>query len=299
MTCATCILSCDSSEPDVTTNQPAYLSFDGNGHMESTIGIEAAADYNGNLDMTKVVGSEQQTSDDVGQIGSYDDQMISVSIRILLRRGTGDIKAAIELKASQKLEELENPWRALENTNPKFRGSSYKMDTSSCGSLEKERMQTWKHFQESDLLEEIFYQQIAMSNKCFESENIFVCTCKTFFVAADLYISLPSQRKHFSSAEKQIAKVQPVCDLNIFPQPDKVVKFSCSAEERAINLQLKNRFLSTTPADPFVRSAALQWVDRQTGTYTYQPHNPPQPQPQPNSLQVERLDTRPQPEPES
>ena len=64
---------------------------DGNGHMESTIGIEAAADYNGNLDMTKVVGSEQQTSDDVGQIGSYDDQMISVSIWILPRRGTGGI----------------------------------------------------------------------------------------------------------------------------------------------------------------------------------------------------------------
>ena len=96
-----------------------------------------------------------------------------------------------------------------------FKGSIFKMDKPSCGSLEKEIMQTWK----SDLLVKILYLQIGMSNKCFESENIFVCTCKTFFVAADLYISLPSQRKHFSSAEKQIAKVQPVCDLNIFPSP--------------------------------------------------------------------------------
>ena len=220
MTCATCILSCDSSEPDVTVHQPTSLSIF---RWKRSHGIDNRHSSPQWTTMEILIWrrlSDEQTSDDVGQIGSYDDQMISVSIRILSpRRGTGDIKVAIELKASQKLEELENPWRGLENTNPIFRGSSYKMDTSSCGSLEKERMQTWKHFQESDLLEEIFYQQIAMSNKCFESENIFVCTCKTFFVAADLYISLPSQRKHFSSAEKQIAKVQPVCDLNIFPSP--------------------------------------------------------------------------------
>ena len=64
--------------------------------------------------------SDEQTSDDVGQIGSYDDQMISVSIRILLRRGTGDIKAAIELKSFQK---LEGAWKTLEGSGKTSRAA--------------------------------------------------------------------------------------------------------------------------------------------------------------------------------
>ena len=44
--------------------------------MESTIGIQAP-DYNGDLDMTKVVGWTGR-SDEVGQNEYYGDQMISV-----------------------------------------------------------------------------------------------------------------------------------------------------------------------------------------------------------------------------
>ena len=81
-----------------------------------------------------------------------------------------------------------------------------------------------------------------------------------------------SQREHFSSAEKQIPKAKAFCALDIFSRLTTNVQFLCSAE-RQINLELKKTdFLLCTPADPFVRSAALQWVDRQRDREpTYQP----------------------------
>ena len=120
MTCATCILSCDPSEPDVTVHQPTNLSIF---RWKRSHGIDNRHSSPQWTTMEILIWrrlSDEQTSDDVGQIGSYDDQMISVSIRILLRRGTGDIKAAIELKSFQK---LEGAWKTLEGSGKTSRAA--------------------------------------------------------------------------------------------------------------------------------------------------------------------------------
>ena len=114
--------------------------------------------------------------------------------------------------------------------------------------------------------ENMIYFQIAMSEKCFESENIF---CKTPFVAADLYISLQSKKTFLSPVEKQIPKVHPLSATWIFFPS--LIKKSLRRETENFAAEKKNRFLASQPppADPFVRSAALQWVDRQATYLTY------------------------------
>ena len=184
------------------------------------------------------LSDEERTSDDVGQIGSYDDQMVLVSIRILPWRGSGGIKGCNRIESisdpgGTRLENLGEVWKTLKGwekiqRSSKFRGRKHGwVGKLSFGSFAKERIQ--------EILGKIGKKQI-----CWE--NIFFCGCKTFFVAADMYISTQS-KKTFLFSWQTNSKIQAFSALNIFSELKKKFNFSCSAD-RPINLQLKNGFLA-------------------------------------------------------
>ena len=111
--------------------------------------------------------------------------------------------------------------------------------------------------------EKIFYLQIAnLSNP----KTYFSSVAKHSLLLL-ICIFPSSQRKHFSSAEKnKFQKFSLSLWLGyFFPARDKEGKFSDKSEILKISCS------SQSPADPFVRSVALQWVPDRQGAPTYQP----------------------------
>ena len=179
--------------------------------------------------------------------------MISVSIRILPPRGTGGGCNWIELKAVKN----GGTWETLEGSWKTWRALRKLVGTKNWGAANMEGLAYHGSFAKQKMQERL--GNIAWA-------DLFFCGCKTFFVGADMYMSLQSKSWKTNSKGSSFLR------LGYFFSADDKRPISLLCGETDKSRAEKTDFLLCTPADPFVRSAALQWVDRQTDREpTYQP----------------------------